>query len=109
MAACPPPDSDLSTLVHLKFTHPKMNPDVLHNSLVVYKGCWNDAHAGYETYSIDYDDLNFYVTRAFANSKGIDTDPSAPPSPQRGGPHGGPAGGRRRGRKTRRKTLRKRK
>jgi len=82
---CPPPDSDLSTLVKLKYTHPKMDVDVLRNSLVVYKGCWNDAHADHATYIVDYNDLDFYVTRAFANSKGIETDPSPPGSPPRGG------------------------
>jgi hypothetical protein len=103
MAACPPPDSDLSTLVHLKYGDKRIKKDldILRNSLVVYKACWDDGNAQYERYAINYNDLDFYVTRTFANSKGIDTDPSEPPSPQRGGPHGGPQGGRRRTRRRR--------
>ena len=94
---CPAPDSDLSTLVKLKYTN-KLTKDVLENPLIVYKGCWNDDNAQLEKYAIKYEDLDFYVTRAFANSKGIDTDPSPPPSPLRPVQQGGR-------RKTRRRRI----
>jgi len=91
---CPPPNSDLSTLVKLSFED-LQRYGLTGSALVVYKGCWNDARAHREEYGIEYPDLTFYVTPADANARGLATDPTPP--------------GGRRGRKTRRKTLRKRK
>lgn len=95
---CPPPNSDLSTLVKLTFED-LQRYRLMENALVVltdYKECWNDAHARHRDYlTIKYSDLTFYVTPADANAHGLATDPTPP--------------GGRRGRKTRRKTLRKRK
>lgn len=95
---CPPPDSDLSTLVKVTFDEVQRY-GLTDSALVVltdYKECWKDVRARHGDYlTVKYDKLTFYVTPADANGRGMDTDPAPP--------------GGRRGRKTRRKTLRKRK